>query len=113
MGSGEVAVRVWAGLCEEGTMAEALATLEREVRTAPEAAPKVDEAKLQEHEEAASDRAMFGFWVYLMTDLLMFSILFAAYSVLHGNTLGGESGRELFSQPVALTETLLLLTSSF
>jgi cytochrome o ubiquinol oxidase subunit III len=66
-----------------------------------------------DHEEQANDRTIFGFWVYLMTDLLMFAILFAAYSVLHGNTLGGESGRELFSQPVALTETLLLLTSSF
>ena len=65
------------------------------------------------YEEAANDRTTFGFWVYLMTDLLMFSILFAAYSVLHGNTFGGESGRELFSQPAALTETLLLLTSSF
>lgn len=65
------------------------------------------------HEEAANDRTVFGFWVYLMTDLLMFSILFASYSVLHGNTLGGASGRELFSQPIALTETLLLLTSSF
>jgi cytochrome o ubiquinol oxidase subunit III len=64
-------------------------------------------------EEAANDRTTFGFWVYLMTDLLMFSILFAAYAVLHGNTQGGDSGRELFSQPVALTETLLLLTSSF
>jgi len=69
--------------------------------------------KYQEHEEAANDRATFGFWVYLMTDLLMFSILFASYSVLHGNTVGGAGGRELFSQPVALTETLLLLTSSF
>lgn len=90
-------------------MAEAVATLE----TKKPAAGKIDEAKLREHEEAASDRATFGFWVYLMTDLLMFSILFAAYSVLHGNTAGGETGRELFSQPVALTETLLLLTSSF
>jgi cytochrome o ubiquinol oxidase subunit III len=66
-----------------------------------------------DHEAQANDRTIFGFWVYLMTDLLMFAILFAAFSVLHGNTLGGESGRELFSQPVALTETLLLLTSSF
>jgi cytochrome o ubiquinol oxidase subunit III len=76
-------------------------------------AESVAEIKIREHEEAANDRATFGFWVYLMTDLLMFSILFAAYSVLHGNTLGGESGQQLFSQPVALTETLLLLTSSF
>lgn len=65
------------------------------------------------HEEAATDRAMFGFWIYLMTDLLMFSVLFAVYAVLHGNTFGGESGRQLFSRPLALSETLLLLTSSF
>ncbi len=41
------------------------------------------------HEEVANDRVMFGFWVYLMTDLLMFSVLFAVYAVLSGNTLGG------------------------
>jgi cytochrome o ubiquinol oxidase subunit III len=64
-------------------------------------------------EAQANDRVLFGFWVYLMTDLLMFSVLFAVYAVLHGNTAGGEAGRELFSLPVALTETLLLLTSSF
>ena len=66
-----------------------------------------------DHEAEANDRVMFGFWVYLMTDLLMFAVLFATYAVLHGNTLGGETGRELFSQPLALAETLLLLTSSF
>lgn len=65
------------------------------------------------HEEAANDRIMFGFWVYLMTDLLMFAILFAVYSVLHGNTAGGPGGRDLFSLPLALAETLILLTSSF
>lgn len=65
------------------------------------------------HEAEGNDRVMFGFWIYLMTDLLMFSVLFAVYAVLHGNTQGGPSGRELFSLPLALTETLLLLTSSF
>ena len=64
-------------------------------------------------EAEANDRVMFGFWVYLMTDLLMFAILFATYSVLHNNTAGGETARQLFSLPLALTETLLLLTSSF
>ncbi len=64
------------------------------------------------HQEAAVERAMFGFWVYLMTDLLMFTVLFAVYAVLHGNTAGGPSGREIFSLPLALGETLLLLTSS-
>jgi cytochrome o ubiquinol oxidase subunit III len=65
------------------------------------------------HQEASNDRVMFGFWVYLMTDLLMFAVLFAVYAVLHGNTAGGPSDRELFSLPLALQETLLLLTSSF
>ncbi|MFI5240714.1 MAG: cytochrome o ubiquinol oxidase subunit III [Candidatus Saccharimonadia bacterium] len=65
------------------------------------------------HEEASADRAMFGFWVYLMTDLLMFTVLFAVFAVLHGNTNGGPSGRELFNLKLALLETILLLTSSF
>lgn len=67
----------------------------------------------ESHEAAANDRVMFGFWVYLMTDLLMFAILFAVYSVLHGNSMGGESDRELFKLPLALAGTLILLTSSF
>jgi cytochrome o ubiquinol oxidase subunit 3 len=65
------------------------------------------------HEEAANDRVMFGFWVYLMTDLLMFAVLFAIYAVLHGNTMGGPAGSDLFNPKLALTETLILLTSSF
>lgn len=65
------------------------------------------------HHQEANDRAMFGFWIYLMTDLLMFAVLFAVYAVLQGKTIGGESGRELFRLPLALTETLILLTSSF
>ncbi len=65
------------------------------------------------HEEAADDRSMFGFWVYLMTDLLMFAVLFAVYAVLRDNTIGGPAGRELFSPRLALIETLILLTSSF
>ncbi|MEO7364263.1 MAG: cytochrome o ubiquinol oxidase subunit III [Candidatus Saccharimonadales bacterium] len=69
--------------------------------------------QLEQHEEAANDRVMFGFWVYLMTDLLMFAVLFAVYAVLHGNTVGGPSGHELFKLPLALQETLILLTSSF
>lgn len=68
---------------------------------------------VESHEEAANDRAMFGFWVYLMTDLLMFAVLFAVYAVLSGNTTGGPSGRDLFSLPLVLAETLILLTSSF
>ena len=67
----------------------------------------------EDHEAEANDKVMFGFWVYLMTDLLMFAVLFAVYAVLNGKTMGGESGRELFSLPLALTGTLILLISSF
>jgi len=69
--------------------------------------------ELNHHQAAADDRTLFGFWVYLMTDLLMFAVLFAVYAVLHNNTFGGETGRELFKLPLALAETLILLTSSF
>ena len=64
-------------------------------------------------EEASDDRVGFGFWVYLMTDLLMFGVLFATFSVLRGNTAGGPAGNELFKMPGVLAETLILLTSSF
>lgn len=65
------------------------------------------------HQAAANDRSMFGFWVYLMTDLLMFAVLFAVYAVLKDSTAGGPSGSDIFSLPLALTGTMLLLTSSF
>jgi cytochrome o ubiquinol oxidase subunit 3 len=65
------------------------------------------------HEEASDDRVMFGFWVYLMTDLLMFSILFAVYAVLRNNNVGSPPASELFSPTIGLANTLILLTSSF
>lgn len=63
------------------------------------------------HED--STKTVFGFWVYLMTDCVLFASLFATYAVLQGNTYGGPGADELFSMPFVLGETLLLLTSSF
>lgn len=65
------------------------------------------------HKQAANDRVMFGFWVYLMTDLLMFAVLFAVYAVLNGNAFGGPSGSDLFSLQLAMQSTFILLASSF
>ncbi len=62
---------------------------------------------------AGSDNWIFGFWVYLMTDLIMFAALFAAYLVLRDATFGGPSGAALFGMPNALVETIILLVSSF
>ncbi|HSH17751.1 MAG TPA: cytochrome o ubiquinol oxidase subunit III [Candidatus Saccharimonadales bacterium] len=60
-----------------------------------------------------NQKTVFGFWIYLMTDCVLFATLFAAYAVLQGNTFGGPGAGELFSLPFVLVETLLLLTSSF
>jgi cytochrome o ubiquinol oxidase subunit III len=60
-----------------------------------------------------SDTKVFGFWIYLMTDLVLFGVLFATFVVLHDSTFGGPTSRELFDMSAALKETLLLLTSSF
>jgi cytochrome o ubiquinol oxidase subunit 3 len=59
------------------------------------------------------DKSLLGFWIYLMTDCVLFGSLFATYIVLHNNTFGGPSGNILFDMPPILVETLLLLTSSF
>lgn len=64
-------------------------------------------------EMEATDTKVFGFWVYLMTDLIIFAVLFACYIVLHHNTFGGPTAKELFNLPSVLLETLILLTSSF
>ena len=59
------------------------------------------------------ERVAFGFWVYLMTDLISFAALFAAFSVLRGSTFGGPGGADLFNLPFVFAETMLLLVSSF
>lgn len=58
-------------------------------------------------------KTQLGFWIYLMTDCVLFASLFAVYAVLHGNTFGGPGGQQLFNMPYVLGETMLLLTSSF
>ena len=60
-----------------------------------------------------ADTLTFGFWTYLMTDCVLFATFFATYAVLRGNTFGGPSGHDIFSMPYVLTETIILLVSSF
>jgi len=61
----------------------------------------------------AENRTVLGFWIYLMTDCVLFASLFATFAVMRGMTNGGPSGADLFSMPYALTETMILLASSF
>ena len=60
-----------------------------------------------------SSKALTGFWVYLMTDCVLFASLFATFVVLRGNTFGGPDAKQIFSLNFVLAETLILLTSSF
>jgi cytochrome o ubiquinol oxidase subunit 3 len=55
----------------------------------------------------------YGFWIFILSDMVMFSALFAAYAVLSGNTAGGPSGRELFNLRSVFIETMCLLFSSY
>lgn len=61
----------------------------------------------------AFDKTMLGFWVYIMTDCVLFASLFAAFVVLRHNLWGGEGAHEIFSLPYVLLQTVILLTSSF
>lgn len=63
------------------------------------------------HED--DSKSMLGFWVYLMTDCLLFGSLFATYAVLRNNVYDGPSGAAIFDLPFVLVETIILLTSSF
>lgn len=76
------------------------------------AIPSLRAAKAQEKVEH-QNKMIFGFWVYIMTDCVLFASLFATYAVLHNNVFGGPSGAQLFNLPYVLGETMLLLASSF
>ena len=55
----------------------------------------------------------YGFWIFILSDIIMFSGLFAAYAVLSGNTAGGPTGPELFNLRNVFIETMCLLLSSY
>jgi cytochrome o ubiquinol oxidase subunit III len=67
------------------------------------------------HEGPASKRIItgYGFWIFLLSDIVMFSCFFAAYAVLLGQTAGGPTGAQLFNLPKVAIETACLLLSSF
>jgi len=64
---------------------------------------------------AASERIIvgYGFWIFLLSDIVMFSAFFATFAVLRDATAGGPSGRDLFNLTSVAMETACLLISSF
>ena len=55
----------------------------------------------------------YGFWIFILSDMVMFSALFAAFAALRGNTAGGPTGAELFNLRNVFIETMCLLFSSY
>src|SRR6266498_5830847 len=75
----------------------------------PEALPAASEAG------PASKRIVvaYGFWIFILSDIVMFAALFAAYAVLVRATAGGATGVQLFNQVNVAIETACLLASSY
>lgn len=65
----------------------------------------------ERHDRVSEERAL-GFWLFLMSDAVIFSLLFATYAVMVHNTFGGPNGQALFKMSHVFTETMLLLASS-
>ncbi|MEN4851112.1 cytochrome o ubiquinol oxidase subunit III [Pantoea agglomerans] len=63
------------------------------------------------HHDSGANK-VFGFWIYLMSDCIIFATLFATYAVMVNNTAGGPAGKDIFELPFVLVETALLLLSS-
>lgn len=73
--------------------------------------PHPDTHLPDQHQDTFS-KTTLGFWLYLMTDSLLFATLFCTYAVLRNETFDGPSARDLFSLSTAFTETMILLLSS-
>jgi len=71
-----------------------------------------DEAHAEHGHHDAGATKVFGFWIYLMSDCILFASLFATYAVLVNGTAGGPSGKDIFVLPFVLVETFCLLFSS-
>ncbi|MGV3487391.1 MAG: cytochrome o ubiquinol oxidase subunit III [Tuberibacillus sp.] len=66
----------------------------------------------EKHEDHESIK-IAGFWIFLVSDVLLFATLFAAYVVLRNHYAGGPTPKDLFDVPGFVAETFILLTSSF
>ncbi|MCB1110089.1 MAG: cytochrome c oxidase subunit 3 [Chlamydiia bacterium] len=73
---------------------------------------KAHEAYPDSHHDIYS-KTVFGFWLYLLTDFMLFATIFAAYAVLGGNTFGGPTQKDLFDLDYTTLQTFILLFSTF
>ncbi len=65
------------------------------------------------HPDTTLDKGVFGFWIYIMSDCILFATLFATYVVLKPMTFGGPGIKQIAELPYVLGETMALLASNF
>lgn len=80
--------------------------------TLPPAAQPLGFFDLDEHAHPEGHSTMLGFWIYLMSDCLIFAILFATYAVLGGSYAAGPGPKDLFDLNLVALNTAMLLLSS-
>jgi len=73
---------------------------------------EVDTSAEEHGSSETAATAAFGFWIYIMSDCLLFAALFATFVVLSHSYAGGPTGKEIFDLPYTLGETICLLLSS-
>ena len=74
--------------------------------------PTADFWQTEAHDHPQGASTSLGFWIYLMSDCLMFAVLFATYGVLGGNLAAGPGPKDLFDLNTVALNTALLLASS-
>ena len=75
--------------------------------------PGMNLGKTDPETHKVAEELVFGFWVFLMSDAVLFALLFAVYETMTAGTAGGPGAAQLFHLKSTLIETLILLTSSF
>ncbi len=70
------------------------------------------DTRLPDPHQDTFSKTVLGFWMYLMTDCLLFAAFFTTYAVLHNSTFGGPTSKELFSLSKSFVETMILLLST-
>lgn len=68
---------------------------------------------IKQHIDERSHLALFGFWIYILTDVMLFGALFASFVILRHNTAAGPNSVDIINPPYVLIQTILLLASSF
>ena len=81
-------------------------------RTKAKAAPIVFYETGEDHAHDSANPTLLGFWIYLMSDALLFASIFATFGVLGASYAGGPTPREIFDLPLVALNTAILLVSS-